>query len=272
MGEARVARALGVRRTLGAFFERTKVPTIVVEHDGHFASANDAALAQYGYSLDELVEMRIQDLIVGPRPQTATDLDRAFRGDAAPLDRRPHRRRDGTVLWVVPVAGPVEVAGETLIVSALQDVTPLVSVEERSAVVWEAAVERFGRSFALLDGERRIVRLNRTLARGLHMREEDVLGKRCDEVFRVLCARQPCPHAMAAAERRRIVGEIVSLHGQPLRVEVWPSPPNDGRIATIHVAHDLTEERAMRSRLAAADRLANLGRVAAGVAHEVNNP
>jgi C4-dicarboxylate-specific signal transduction histidine kinase len=43
-------------------------------------------------------------------------------------------------------------------------------------------------------------------------------------------------------------------------------------VATVHLGHDLREERAMRSRMVAADRLASLGRVAAGVAHEVNNP
>ena len=43
-------------------------------------------------------------------------------------------------------------------------------------------------------------------------------------------------------------------------------------IATIHVSHDLSEERAVRTQLVSNDRLATIGRLAAGVAHEVNNP
>ena len=47
---------------------------------------------------------------------------------------------------------------------------------------------------------------------------------------------------------------------------------NTSGIATIHVTHDLTEERAIRSQLVTTDRLASIGRLAAGVAHEINNP
>jgi len=275
----RVARAVRLRRALGPFFERALVPVIVVERGGHLASANDAALAQYGYALREMVELHIDDLIAGTRLELPDDLEHAYRGDHEPLARRPHRRKDGSVLWVVPVAGPQTLDGETLIVSALQDVTALVSAEERasfeqerSQVVWEGAVEQLGSALALFDSERRVVRVNRTLTQWLKLTEDLIVGRRCDELFLRMCAKQPCPHALAAAEQRRVVVEFDSSRGRPLRVEVFPAPPNQTGVATVHLAHDLSEERAMRSRLVSADRLASVGRVAAGVAHEVNNP
>jgi PAS domain S-box-containing protein len=128
----KLARALRVRSELGAFFENARVPVIVVQPDGHLVTANEAALAQYGWSLEELVFMRIHDLMAEPRPELASDLERASRGDYAPLDRRLHRRKDGSVAWVVPRAGPVRVHGETLIVSVLQDVSALVDAERES--------------------------------------------------------------------------------------------------------------------------------------------
>jgi PAS domain S-box-containing protein len=274
-----VARALEVRRALGTFLEHARAPVIVVEHDGHLVSANDAALAQYGYGLDEIVQMRIHDLMALPRPELGQDLERAYEGDGAPLGRRPHRRKDGSVVWVVPVAGPVDVLGEKLIVSVLQDVSALVSAEEKAhleesrlALVWEASVERFGGGFSLLDSRRRIVRVNRTMLEWLGLPEDQVVGERCDQLFLRMCAHQPCPHATAIDERHRVVREFESSRGRLLRVEVSPAPPNDTGVALVHVAYDLSEQREARSRLVAADRLVSLGRVAAGVAHEVNNP
>jgi PAS domain S-box-containing protein len=275
----KLTEALGIRRALGSFFERALVPVIVIEPGGRLASANDAALAQYGYSLDEMIEMRLHDLKVLPHPELAKDLDRILRGGGHPPGRTPHRRRDGTLLWVAPVAGPQVIDGRTYVVSVLQDTTELVSAEERAhvehgrvEVLWEGAVERFGGSFALFDRELRILRLNRRMVEWLRRPEEELLGKPCQEVFPKRCSRQPCPHSLALAEQRRVVEEVVGKGGRPLRIVVQPAPSNDTGIALIHVGHDLTEERAMRSRLQEADRLASLGRVAAGVAHEVNNP
>jgi PAS domain S-box-containing protein len=275
----KVERALSLRSELGAFFVESRAPTIVVERDGSFVTANAAALEKYGYSLAELVEMNISDFMARPRPELASDLDIAFRGEGKKLARRAHRRKDGSVLWVVPVAGPQTIDGHTYVVSVLQDVTAVVSAEERARfeherveLVWQTAVERFGDSYALLDAERRILRVNQTLASWSGRTEDRIVGRRCDEVFLGRCTRQPCPHAVALSEGRRVVEEVVSHLGRPLRMEVFPAPPNDTGVALIHVSHDLTEERLLRTRMIAADRLASLGRVAASVAHEVNNP
>ena len=64
-----------------------------------------------------------------------------------------------------------------------------------------------------------------------------------------------------------------SLDGRGLVVEISSILIDfDGGRAVLAFARDVTERKAMQTRLAQADRLAALGMLSAGVAHEINNP
>jgi signal transduction histidine kinase len=63
--------------------------------------------------------------------------------------------------------------------------------------------------------------------------------------------------------------------GVELTAEVVAVPlrgPEGGAIGIVALYRDVTDRRRMEARLAATDRLASLGTLAAGLAHEVNNP
>jgi len=92
-GEEGRVRAARIVEALGALFHGARVPVIVLQPDGSFVAANAAAILQYGYSLDELLELKVHDLIIDDR-----DVDRDLRlaaAGATSLDRRRHRRKDG---------------------------------------------------------------------------------------------------------------------------------------------------------------------------------
>jgi PAS domain S-box-containing protein len=64
-----------------------------------------------------------------------------------------------------------------------------------------------------------------------------------------------------------------SLDGRELVVEISSILIDfDGGRAVLAFARDVTERKALQARLAQADRLAALGMLSAGVAHEINNP
>jgi PAS domain S-box-containing protein len=71
-----------------------------------------------------------------------------------------------------------------------------------------------------------------------------------------------------------IEAELVSCDGTRVVVEIAPAQAVafGGKEARLFVAHNVTERKRLQQQLSISDRLAAVGMLAAGVAHEVNNP
>jgi len=129
-----------------------------------------------------------------------------------------------------------------------------------------------------VDRERRITSFNRAASKIMGFSSEEVMGKRCEEVFGSLICSEDCILQKALKEEKPIYSREVRLltrTGREVPVSIVASPLRDkggGVIGVIEVFRDLTPLKELEGQLAQSEKLALLGKLAAGVAHEINNP
>lgn len=129
-----------------------------------------------------------------------------------------------------------------------------------------------------IDDEWRLMAVNQHKADALGVTPERLVGRIC---YRAFFARNtPCDHCQVARTLRtrqpqrwsvRWVGE--DHLPQEWDIHSYPLPGSkEGTRSAVMVWQDRTEERRLEHSLLQAGKLAAIGQLAAGVAHEINNP
>jgi PAS domain S-box-containing protein len=147
---------------------------------------------------------------------------------------------------------------------------------------FSTTLRAIGDAVVTVDASGQISFMNRAAEKLIGRSESGVKGQPLAEVFRFLNekTREPIPDpiqlALARQEVVRLPADTALVSGErelPVDDSVAPIVDDRGeRLGAVIVMRDVTEERLARQQIAAADRLASLGAVAAGIAHEINNP
>ncbi|MCY1040687.1 PAS domain S-box protein [Corallococcus sp. bb12-1] len=208
------------------------------------------------------------------RPALERLLESPRASDGTPVVLR-FLRPDGSILWLEHVVAPVTDAnGRVVAVEGLaRDITERRQVEEalkRSEASLRALMEGFPDA-AAIERDGHIVYANAVLVTTLGFeRAEELVGRRLSEFLADVpgTGATPADTTPLTSERRLVLRDgrtrVVELASLPLRF--------DGQPAMVSIARDVTEQRQLQARLTLADRLASVGTLAAGIAHEINNP
>ena len=249
----------------------------VFDDDARILVVNRRACEMLGFTREELLARNIADLIPA-EDLIATPLCLPeLRAGKAVLSQWRMRAKDGGSLNVELSARRLD-QGHFL--GIVRDVTARRRAEEalqRSEASFRTMIELLPDGVVVHRGGR-ILYVNPEGVRRLgYTASEELVGRAVADIT------HPDDRAEVASRLARIAatGEPLELRedrflkrdGSTVTAEVVALQMTfDGAPAIVALSRDVTEQKQLQAQLAQADRLASMGLIAAGVAHEINNP
>ena len=246
-----------------------------------FLAVNDITVERYGYTREEFLAMTIKEI---RRPEDVDALVasvREPRGEISHSGIWRHRRKDGTLFDVEITSHTLTFASRPAVLVMAMDVTERKRDHEalsRSEVRFRTLFEAAADAILLVRSGGVVMDANPAAAALVDSTREALLGANLE----TFVDEEDRPRARGYLSDR--------FHDRPTKepFEVVVSTPSGLRRALAvrsrlirepgadpyveMLIRDVTEQREMQRRLAASERLASLGQMAAYIAHEINTP
>jgi len=140
---------------------------------------------------------------------------------------------------------------------------------------WERTFDAITDMVWIEDGRQQVIRANHALLARTGFSKAEIADKLCAELLEKIGVVPP--HACLCQDtltgKRPSFQELKSLGGSIFHFWAYPLMDEEGRLyAIVHYLKDVTAQKRLEQQLIRSDRLASLGTLVAGIAHEINNP
>jgi two-component system, NtrC family, sensor kinase len=138
--------------------------------------------------------------------------------------------------------------------------------------IWEQTFDAIPDGIIVHDHHMQIVRCNAHAADMMEMQPSQTIGMTCSDAFARLFGERAAAYHMGESRGTASSFELQAEDGRRYLVAVAPLEEMSGQPGSVITWSDVTELSDMQEQLARSRRLATVGQLAAGVAHEINNP
>ncbi|GFM36714.1 PAS domain-containing sensor histidine kinase [Desulfovibrio psychrotolerans] len=277
----RMEEALHVQESLyRGMFENVGFAKLLADpQTGDILDANIAAVEFFGHDRSALLNMSLWDLHVAGEAAVRALYRRALRTCGHVLETR-QRTADGQEKDVEVHAAPIEMDGSTRLFLSLYDVTRRKQVEAalaRSEQHLRSIVEKAPVALSICDATGRFVYVNPAFAALFGYAPQEMPGTAFSLLFRdedlseftrfLHLFLQEGEDASREWTMRRKDDEL-----RTVLVHCSLMSSAEGLPQIVSFALDITERQRMEDMMVQSEKMASVGGLAAGMAHEINNP
>ncbi len=250
---------------------------------GRLVDVNSRTTEVFGYSREEILALDVGSLSSGVPPysqQDALELMEKTRSQGPQSTVWRSKRKDGTLLWLNLSLRLATLGGQERVLVSSQDIT-----EQRQALDrLRQSEEKFSRLFRLSPDSiilsdaatGRIVDVNEAFASTTGFARVEVIGKTARELGMLASPDALQGMYETLAKEGRVDNMEVELRYKDGRLAVCSLSSQTVDIGAesyrITIGRDMTEMKKMHEMMVQTEKMLSIGGIAAGIAHEINNP
>jgi PAS domain S-box-containing protein len=252
---------------------------VYIRQNEKFVFTNPAFQNITGYSPEELLSI---DPLILVHPEDRENVIRSIiqllKGEhLEPFEFRLVTK-SGKISWGLERMTTIIYNGKRAMIGNFMDITERRISEEKlglAAQEWRITFDSITDLISIHDKDNKITRVNKAVADVLKTTPKELIGKYCHEVMHG--TKEPpanCPHLQTLKTGKPAATEIFNPKlNIYFHESTSPLFNNKGEITgSIIVARDITQQKRIEEQLIMTDRLASIGELSSGIAHELNNP
>lgn len=162
-----------------------------------------------------------------------------------------------------------------LLPQRLKELEDLVGILSRGKYMWESTFDAITDPVSIISQNYTIERANVALAKVAGQNIRQVVGKKCYEVFAGRNSPcQGCPAKAAWSKHEAVLNRLESsICSRLYEVHAFPYTADKGDSHSMVVHYrDISESERLHEELVQQEKMAAIGMLAGGIAHEINNP